>query len=271
MPIHSVASGSPLASHIYMNQSRKRIEFDHARPYRTGAGKRRKLTMQLETIHWHTVAPKYLGPDSKVLDLGANYGMFARAITQRFGCKCVAVEPSPEPFKSITPTADICTLQIAIADRPGTMNFRISENSLASSLDECGSIAVEVDSLPNLITKLGWDRVDLLKVDIEGAEIGMLSACADDFLSNKIAQISIEFHDFCGITRPETVHDTISRLNEIGFVSIRMSRVGHQDTLLLNTLLLPHISKFDIAIARYVTRNWFGLKRVVGRIIPLKK
>jgi FkbM family methyltransferase len=222
--------------------------------------------MQLETIHWHTLAPQFLGSHSKVLDLGANYGMFARAVTKRFGCKCVAVEPSPEPFQSIVPTADICTMQIAVADKPGIMNFKISDNSLASSLDEGGSIAVKVESLPNLVNKLGWDRVDLLKVDIEGSEIGMLSACEDDFLSKKIAQISIEFHDFCGITKPETVKDVIARFNKIGFASIRMSRIGHQDTLLINTKLLPSVSKFDIMIARFVTRNWFGFKRVIGRL-----
>jgi hypothetical protein len=44
----------------------------------------------IETIYDHTVHPRYLGPQSEVLDLGANYGLFAKAITARFGCRRVA-------------------------------------------------------------------------------------------------------------------------------------------------------------------------------------
>jgi hypothetical protein len=43
--------------------------------------------IQIETIHWHTLAPQFLNPSSRVLDLGANYGHFAYAITERCGCQ----------------------------------------------------------------------------------------------------------------------------------------------------------------------------------------
>lgn len=69
----------------------------------------------IETIHDHTVHPRYLGVQSQVLDLGANYGLFAKAITARFGCRCIAVEPSPEPFAAIAETPLISKLQAAAA------------------------------------------------------------------------------------------------------------------------------------------------------------
>ena len=72
------------------------------------------MTM-IETIHDHTVHPRYLDAQSQVLDLGANYGLFAKAITARFGCRCVAVEPSPEPFAAIAETPLISKLQAAAA------------------------------------------------------------------------------------------------------------------------------------------------------------
>lgn len=49
--------------------------------------------MRSEQVHWPSLLPGYLGPESKVLDLGANRGEFARAIVKRFDCHCVAVEP----------------------------------------------------------------------------------------------------------------------------------------------------------------------------------
>jgi hypothetical protein len=43
-----------------------------------------------------------------------------------------------------------------------------------------------------------------------------------------------------------------------------MSRVGHQDTWLINGRLLD-ISISELLFIRYVVRNWMGLRRVVAR------
>jgi FkbM family methyltransferase len=88
----------------------------------------------IETIHWHTLHPRFLGMSSRVLDLGANYGQFTQAITRRFNCKCVAVEPSPEPFANIVETQLISKLHAAVTEKSGTMPFHITADSLASSL-----------------------------------------------------------------------------------------------------------------------------------------
>lgn len=53
----------------------------------------------IETIHWHTLHPRFLNERSRVIDLGANFGWFARKIVRRFGCTVEAVEPSPEMKK----------------------------------------------------------------------------------------------------------------------------------------------------------------------------
>src|SRR6266851_560719 len=125
----------------------------------------------LETIHWHTLHPRYLGPHSKVLDLGANYGQFAKAVTERFRCHCVAVEPSPGPFTGMVSAPQISKLQVAVAARSGSMPFHIASETVASSLlskssSHLKTIEVSVLSLADLLDMLGWARVDLLKVDI---------------------------------------------------------------------------------------------------------
>ena len=221
----------------------------------------------IETIHWHTLAPGFLTPASRVLDLGANYGMFSHAITKRIGCKCVAVEPSPVPFNGIPPSSLIQTIHAAVAGHNGTMGFRVDpENGLASALStEDPNVEVRVTTLPQLLDELQWETVDLIKVDIEGSEIEMLEACSDHFLSDRVSQISIEFHDFCGVTPPEIVAKTIDRLRSIGFESIRMSRIGHQDTWLVNRNRIA-ISKGEILFHTLITRNWFGLKRMAYRV-----
>jgi FkbM family methyltransferase len=222
----------------------------------------------IETVHWHTLHPRYLGRGSTVLDLGANYGHFALAITRRFGCHCVAVEPSPAPFAAIPQSPQISKLQLAISGTSGKMQFRIAESSLASSLASAGdpqtqAIEVQATTLPELLKRLNWSKVDLMKIDIEGAEIDALVACPDHLLRS-VAQISVEFHDFCGITSSSDVMRTLDRLRGLGFFSVRMSGYGHQDTWLINRQLLD-ISTSELLYIRHVVRNWAGFKRVTAR------
>jgi FkbM family methyltransferase len=117
----------------------------------------------IETIHWHTLHPRYLDQTSKVLDLGANCGLFAEAITERFGCRCIAVEPSPAAFNTITETGLISKMQVAVTDKSGTMPFHIASETAASSLlykaqSYTDTIRVRALSLPELIKELNWPR-----------------------------------------------------------------------------------------------------------------
>src|SRR5436190_19144677 len=99
----------------------------------------------LEAIYDHTVHPRYLGAQSQVLDLGANYGRFAQAITARFGCRCTAVEPSPEPFAAIAESPLIAKVQAAAAAKSGTLPFHIAVDSIASSLSRPEAVVDVID------------------------------------------------------------------------------------------------------------------------------
>ena len=152
----------------------------------------------IETIYDHTVHPRYLGPQSEVLDLGANYGLFAKAITARFGCRCIAVEPTPEPFAAIAESPLISKLQAAAASKSGTVPFHVATDSIFSSLYPTSSvlrvIEVRAFSLSDLFDLVETRPLDLLKMDIEGAEVELLNTCPPSVLQ-QIRQITVEFHD----------------------------------------------------------------------------
>ena len=224
--------------------------------------------LQIETIHWHTLAPQFINEQSKVLDLGANFGQFAHEIVKRTGCQCVAIEPAPQAFDIIETNANISKQQCAVGGKAGIRKFLFDrENPVGSGFSECeGAIDVEVKTLPGLMSELGWERLDLLKADIEGAEIELLDSCSDDFLKNQIGQITVEFHDFCKITPKETVLKTIARLNRLGFYSLRMSQIGHQDTWHANSNLLP-ASAAEVRYHQIVTRNLVSAKRAAKRTL----
>ena len=221
----------------------------------------------IETIHDHTVHPRYLGTRSQVLDLGANYGLFAKAITARFGCRCIAVEPSPEPFAAIAETPLISKLQAAAASKSGTVPFHIATDSVFSSLyptsSVIGVIEVRAFSLPDLFDLVEVRPLDLLKMDIEGAEIELLNTCPRSILQ-QIRQISVDFHDHCDLTPVSEVSSTLARLHKLGFFSVRMSRQGHHDTWLINRNLCD-ITTAELKFIEYVAPTWMGIRRVARR------
>jgi FkbM family methyltransferase len=225
--------------------------------------------MGLETIHWHTLEARYLSERSRVIDLGANYGRFSQAMVRRFGCECVAVEPSPKVFEAMpVESGRIRKFNMAIAAVDGSARFNVSEQSTASSMtvapEACvESVTVRTQRLDEFVKELGWECVDVIKFDIEGAEIEVLDSVSDEFLRT-IGQLTVEFHDFCGITPPTEVQRVLRRLEGLGFLHVRMSRVGHQDTWLINWNRCS-ISHGAFIWSKLVTRNWRGLKRVVRR------
>jgi FkbM family methyltransferase len=223
----------------------------------------------LEAIDDHTVHPRYLSAQSQVLDLGANYGRFAQAITTRFGCRCTAVEPSPEPFTAIAESSLISKVQAAAAAKPGMVPFHIAMDSVASSLfpstpnPVVDIIDVQALSLPELFDRVGARPLDLLKIDIEGAEIELLNTFPASILQ-QIRQITVEFHDHNGMTPASEVQSTLARLHKVGFFSVRMSRNGHHDTWIINRNLCA-ISIAELKFLECVAPTWMGIKRVGRR------
>ena len=54
-------------------------------------------------------------------------------------------------------------------------------------------------TIPDLIEKLGLDRVDFIKLDIEGSETIALNEGIIKSISDKASKILIEFHEVDGI------------------------------------------------------------------------
>ena len=119
--------------------------------------------MFVETVHWHTLHPRYLNAQSVILNIGANYGQFSEKMVEIFSCHCIAVEPSPVPFDAIPHGRSITKIQAAIAGRSGKMPFHVSSDSVASSLfakDRFHERTIDIDvlSMKDLTACLGLER-----------------------------------------------------------------------------------------------------------------
>jgi FkbM family methyltransferase len=119
-----------------------------------------------------------------IVDVGANVGVYAAALAHAAGPhgRVAAVEPHPvagallERNAVAARQAPIHAERRAVAASAGRQSFRFGASSELSGLvAEGGDIEVETVALDALIDDLGWQRLDFLKFDVEGAEDAALA------------------------------------------------------------------------------------------------
>ena len=140
-----------------------------------------------------------------ILDIGANIGAFTRWAVKRWpGCIIHAYEPEPNNFKLLTATAQatdtlncIHLYQLAVSDRPGkaklfNMAFNCGEFSLfKQDSDREPKGIVEVDLIP----AKDLPKANILKLDCEGAEGGILNNLYESERLQEFDAIMLEYHN----------------------------------------------------------------------------
>lgn len=146
---------------------------------------------------------------------------FDVALIERFGCEVEAFDPTPSSVEHVG---------VAAAGEPRfhfhpwgvwsedtTLRFYEPEysntNFSAINLhDTDGFFEAPCRSLPSIMRELGHDRIDLLKLDIEGAEYEVLDALIGDDIRPTV--LCVEFHKTPGI---RSMLRAASRTRAIGY------------------------------------------------------
>lgn len=161
----------------------------------------------------HMLVPEFSGKNAKlIIDLGANEGYYTLKIKQNNPkCKILAVEPNPYAFRILKKNVksnnlkDIILVNKAVSAKNEEISFEIvPEVSAIGAKDirlqkrpwlreeRIQKITVEGIKLPNLCKKNSIDKADILKIDVEGAEMEILRT-SKGFLKN-IKKIVVEWH-----------------------------------------------------------------------------
>jgi FkbM family methyltransferase len=225
--------------------------------------------MPLETIYGHTISTKLLGPHPTLVDLGSNLGSFSHTMIKKFGCKSFAVEALPALFEKIPHSDSLKKFNFAVTEKTGFVKFNVSSNpegnSIKPLMEESGeTITIPSKNLEEFVREENIGNIDLLKMDIEGAEIEVLNSCSDGFLSG-IRQITIEFHDFNGVVPPAEVKKCVDRFRRLGFMPVQTSLSSGLDSLFINrklcgigvldSILIGFVQKWAAIVALRVKRE----------------
>jgi FkbM family methyltransferase len=207
-----------------------------------------RITARLRRLAALTLSPLYcwlyglmkIGPcyfvrntlnnQSIVLDCGlGNDADFSGALITRYGVHCHGVDPTRKHQPALAAIAakygSLFRLhQLAVAGRGGFVTFYESIDQVSGSVFEghvnaahSTSYSVPSMTIGDLMASIGAATVDVLKLDIEGAEYEVLAGM-DDRTFAKIGQLVVEFHHHCvkGVTRDDT-NRAVARLDGLGY------------------------------------------------------
>jgi FkbM family methyltransferase len=143
----------------------------------------------LREIYLESEYPDDLGivEPEVIVDLGANVGYTLLDFRLRYpNARLIGLEPDPVAFHTLrlNTAADpnISVLPLAIAGADGLREFYSSSESVVSGFERTRDfqtpITVPTRSLDTLMKELGLARIDLLKIDVEGAEVDVLRGAA---------------------------------------------------------------------------------------------
>lgn len=167
-------------------------------------------------------------PGAIAIDLGAGKGEFAECLTGIIEGSYYGVEANPKLCSQIKEAQGIKKFNCAITGLDGETKFYITNDSASSSIypgigfgqEVKNIITVPSFTLESLLSQNGIKRIDLLKMDIEGAELDVFNLAKDSTLIN-VEQITVEFHDFLNKDFSPGVNKIIRRLRNLGFFCIR--------------------------------------------------
>jgi FkbM family methyltransferase len=167
-------------------------------------------------------------PLSTILDVGANHGTTAIRFTRAFPqAQIFCFEPVSANFKILSRTCSrhskIVPLQKGLSDKPGMERIGLTSHPYGHSLllssvaDQTEQVALT--TLDIFATEHNLDRIDLLKIDVEGMEIAVLNGAHAALKSSLIRFIYAECITVPDAIAPHTLFaDLSSFLLPHGFV-----------------------------------------------------
>jgi len=154
---------------------------------------------------WEPVSEINIHEKNIILDIGANVGFYTLKLSPLVGNsgRIISFEPDPNSFNTLKRNCELNKLKnieifnIAISENEGILKLFSSEKhsgiaSLFNSNDQTNCFEVPTNSLDNTL-KNRFTKIDLIKIDTEGAELSILKGAKNTLKITK--KILIELHE----------------------------------------------------------------------------
>ncbi len=173
-----------------------------------------------------------------IFDVGAYIGSVTKIYRERFpGATIHSFEPFPQSFQELSQSAAgdsrIHCHHLAMADRPGqaflNANLSTSTNSLLTTdergaafwggglLDTTSRVEVTTTTVDQFCREAGIDQVDILKLDVQGAEFSVLQGAREMLASSRISLIYTEMIMCPTYEGQHKLHEYPALLDSLGY------------------------------------------------------
>ena len=231
---------------------------------------------------WELLARFLPATGGRFLDLGGHLGSFTLTAAAH-GHQVVVVEASPTNAGLIRQSVaanqfdQVQVVHAAVYREAKTLQF-FDNGPFGFLIEHQHPKCVEVPALPTneILARTGWDRIDVIKMDIEGAEVWAIDAM-EDILSRPDAPViyyecnSRTLHDF-GHTSCRALQERLESLGYRSFVCtdertpLRPVRANEWQPEIMTNCLAVKLGSHPLHTAsmwtRMVRNNW---RRCLGR------
>ncbi|HEX8390710.1 MAG TPA: FkbM family methyltransferase [Longimicrobium sp.] len=167
------------------------------------------------------------------VDVGANLGYFVLVAAAAVGAggRVVALEPDPRMAGELEENVrrnrlgQVAVVRAAASDRTGTAalsGYAEEGGNFGTStlLPDGGTNVFEVPCAPldDLLDAQGVGAVDLVKVDVEGAELWVLRGMRRGLAARRYRRVLVELHPWTWDDRNAVVREMVEMMRESGYV-----------------------------------------------------
>jgi len=207
---------------------------------------------------------KVLWPGNVFVDVGANFGVYTLAASKLVSAagKVIAIEPTAQSFAilqqniALNNSANVRAFQIALTQTKGKAWLYHGWDPVGNSLGRdplCadGGEEVQTESLDNLLEENGIGRVDVIKVDVEGAEELVLRGATKTLTANSPVVI-FEFNPGCAANLNLSPYGARDFLQSLGYEFVVLGDCAKSKELALqpmyfNIIAIPKQSGGEFA------------------------
>jgi FkbM family methyltransferase len=187
--------------------------------------------------------------DSTVVDVGLGEDIsFSESLIARYGCHVHGFDPTPKSIdyvqKRNPANFHLHPMGVAGSNRTATFFLPNNPSHVSGSItksDHVGDNRIEVHliHLEEVLGITGKERIDLLKIDIEGAEYELLSSPSFKYSASKIHVICVEFHHRWNEFGPKATLQSVATLRQLGFECVWQATESNEEFTFINTRWAP--------------------------------
>jgi FkbM family methyltransferase len=183
---------------------------------------------------------RYLQPGMTFLDIGANVGQYTLLGSQLVGLggKVYAFEPHPIVWSVLSRNvglnrcSNVRCERLAVAEREGVQTLfhsppnTVGETALVPCEEQTESTPVRTISVDSYVRSNMIEQVDLIKIDVEGAELRVLEGATDLLTGSAGLTLVLEFNEGAARRFGHCLADLASFLRARGFALYRLETGG---------------------------------------------